>query len=179
MAWTKAKTAVITVAAVIVATGTTTLAIRHQLHHVPRPLPKPQLIATGETDFTRTSWAFAGYADPVSALLSAMWTLSSGDLDTFLASLTPGERERQLKQLELGAQKEGKPVAVFFSNLWAQGDMLTTRGFRILDQQNISDDQMILRVSIQGTKPGKQEEIVTAKMVRIENEWKLDNIGPQ
>jgi hypothetical protein len=179
MAWTKGKTAVVAVAAVIVATGTTTLAIRHQLHHVPRLQPKPQLIATGETDFPKTSWVFAGYADPASALMSAMWTLNAGDFDTFMASLTPGERERQLKQLKSGAEKAGKPVAAFFSNLWTQGDMPTTRGFRIVDQQNVSDEQMNLRVSIQGPKAGKQEEIVTAKMIRMGNEWKLDSLGPQ
>jgi RNA polymerase sigma factor (sigma-70 family) len=176
MAWTKMKTAAMTGAALILATGTTTLIV----HHHQRLQPKPQLIAPTETDFPKTSWVLAGYADPQSALLSAIWSLSAGDLETFLASLTPSQREIQLQQLNRAAKKAGKSLAAYFTLIsTTQGDMPKTKGFCILDQQIISDDQVILRINIQGTGPGKEQQVVEAKMIKTGNEWKVDSMGPK
>jgi RNA polymerase sigma factor (sigma-70 family) len=176
MAWTKTQTAAVAVAAIIVASGTTTLVIQHQ--HQPRP-QLAQAIAPAEADFPRTSWSFAGYANPQSALLSTIWSLSAGDLEKFLASFTPSERERQLQQLKIGAQKAGKSVADFFTSIGTQGNMPDTTGFRVLDQQIISDDQVILRVSIQRTVPGKEQQVLEGKIIKIGNEWKVDKFDPK
>jgi RNA polymerase sigma factor (sigma-70 family) len=175
MAWTKAKTAILADAVVILAASTTTLVVHHQ--HQPQPLPQPKPVASTETNFPKNSWAFAGYADPQSALLSALWSLNGGDLQTFLASLTLGERERQQQQLKIGAQRAGKSLAAFFAG--TSKGMPETKGFRVLDQQVVSDDQVILRISIEGTGRGKQQEAVVAKMIKTGNEWKLDSLGPQ
>ena len=149
MAWTKAKTAILAGGAIILAASTITLVVHHQ--HQDHRQPKPQPVAPAETDFPKTSWTFARYADPQSALLSALWSLSTGDLETFLASLTPGERERQQQQLKIGAQRAGKSSAAFFTAASTTGDMPKTKGFRVLDQQDISDDEVILRISIEET----------------------------
>ena len=177
MAWTKAKTAILAGGAIILAASTTTLVVHHQ--HQDHHQPKPQPVAPAETDFPKSSWTFAGYADPQSALLSALWSLSTGDLETFLASLTPGERERQQQQLKSGAQKAGKSPAAYFTITSTSGDMPKTKGFRVLDQQVISDDQAILRISIEGTGRGTQPKVVVAKMKKTGNEWKVDSISPQ
>ena len=95
-------------------------------------------------------------------------------MENFLASFTPSERERQLQQLKIGAQKAGKSVAAFFTSLGTQGNMPKTTGFRVLDQQIISDDQVILHVSIQGTAPGKEQQVLKGKIIKIGNEWKVD-----
>jgi RNA polymerase sigma factor (sigma-70 family) len=177
MAWTKAKTAILAGGAIILAASTITLVVHHQ--HQDHRQPKPQPVAPAETDFPKTSWTFAGYADPQSALLSALWSLSTGDLETFLASLTPGERERQQQQLKIGAQRAGKSSAAFFTAASTTGDMPKTKGFRVLDQQDISDDEVILRISIEETGRGNQPKVVVAKMKKTGNEWKVDSIGPQ
>ena len=57
--------------------------------------------------------------------------------------------------------------------------MPKTMGFRILDQQIIADAQVDLRVSIQGTGPGKEQQVVEAKMTKTGNEWKVDSISPK
>ncbi|HXR03310.1 MAG TPA: sigma-70 family RNA polymerase sigma factor [Verrucomicrobiae bacterium] len=179
MAWTKAKTAAVAVAGVIVATGTTSLVVHHQ--HQQRPLPKPQPVAPTETDFPKTSWTFAGYTDPQSAFLSAIWFDHKGDFETFLASLTPGERERQLQQYKGMAQKMGKSLAACFIIASTEG-LNKAEGFQILDQQVIADDQVILHVSFRGTLPGEKQEIVKVvdvKMIKTGNEWKIDSIGPK
>jgi RNA polymerase sigma factor (sigma-70 family) len=73
MAWTKAKTAVVAgVGVLLAAVTTTTLVIQHRHHIVPR-----------------SSWTFAGYANPESAFQSSIWAISKGDAQTWLASLTP------------------------------------------------------------------------------------------
>ena len=174
MALTKAKTAAIAVAVVIVATGTTTLVVHHQL----RALPKPQPVAPTETDFPKSSWTYAGYADPRSAFLSAIWFDSKGDFETFLASLTPGERERQLQQYKVLAQKMGKSLAACFNIASTEG-LNKAEGFHVLDQQAIADDQVVLHVSFHGILPGEKQEtvkVVDAKMMKIGNEWKVDSI---
>ena len=177
MAWTKAKTAIVAGVAVILAVSAP-VAVRI-VHHQQRPLPKPQPVAPTETDFPKSSWTFAGYADPRSALVSALWSLNGGDLKTFLASLTPSERERQQRQLTIDAQKAGKSPAAFFTTTSTTGDMPETKGFHVLDQQVISDDQVILRISIEGTGRGKEQQVVAARMKKTGNEWKVDSIGPQ
>jgi len=177
MAWTKAKTAIVAAAAVIVATGTTTVVVRHEQ----RALPKPRPVAPAETDFAKNSWTYAGYADPRSALLSAVWFDSKGDLEKFLASLTPGERERQLQMYQGLAQKTGKSLTACFNIVSTEG-LNKAGGFDVLDQQIIADDQVILHVSFHGIQPGEKTEtvkVVDAKMIKIGNEWKVDSIGPK
>jgi RNA polymerase sigma factor (sigma-70 family) len=71
MAWTKANTATTIGIAAILAVGTTVMIIKHQNQHV--GLPDPQPIATGETDFPKAEWHFAGYANPESDFMSCMW----------------------------------------------------------------------------------------------------------
>jgi len=179
MAWAKFKTAAVAVAAVIVATGTTTLVVHHQ--HQQRPLPKPQPVAPTETDFPKSSWTFAGYTDPRSAFLSAIWFDHKGDFETFLACFTPGERERQLQQYKGMSQKMGKSLAACFIIASTEG-LNKAEGFQILDQQVIADDQVILHVSFRGTLPGEKQEtvkVVDAKMIKTGNEWKVDSIGPK
>jgi hypothetical protein len=159
MAWTKAKTAIVAVAAVIVATSTTTLVV----HHQQRVLPKPHPVAPTETEFPEGSWTYAGYADPRSAFLSAIWSDSKGDLKTWLASLTPGERERQSQQFKRMAQQTGKSLAACFIIASAEG-LNKADGCRILDQQVIADDQVVLHISFHGTLPGEKQETVNRMM---------------
>src|SRR5207244_2056318 len=46
-------------------------------------------LAPASIPLPKESWAFVGYANPESALQSAVWAMSQGDPKTFLASLLP------------------------------------------------------------------------------------------
>ena len=176
MAWSNAKTAIVAAVAVIVATGTATLVVGYQVHGQSRAQPQPQAVASAETNFPASTWIFAGYDDPQSAFLSVLWSFKTGDLKTFLASLTPSERARQLQQFKTGAQKAGKSLPAFFT-IHAAQVMANVDGFRIVDRQVVADNQVILHVSSQGVAAPETEGVVIAKMIKTGNEWKLDSMG--
>jgi RNA polymerase sigma factor (sigma-70 family) len=175
MAWSKVKTAIVAGVAIILAAGTaTTLVIQH--HQPP-------------TDFPRSSWANAGYADPASSLETHFWALSQGDGQTVLASMSP-DLQQAYEEIR---QKLGMSWDEFVSRVYAS-NVSGLAGFRILksevvrvpkgwspgtikltDYQNLHpdagwDDQIRLHLSITG-KPDEQE----FQMKKIGNEWKVDN----
>ena len=94
----------------------------------------------------------------------------------FLTSLAPVERERQLQSFKAVAQRTGKSPAAYFTAISAKG-IAKAEGLRILGQQVIADDKVILRISVRGTEPGKELVAVDAKMIKIGNEWKAESIG--
>jgi len=49
----------------------------------------PPKEAAAQPGIPRESWAFVGYVTPQNALQSVMWAMNTGDVRTFLASLTP------------------------------------------------------------------------------------------
>lgn len=49
----------------------------------------PPKEAAAQQGIPRESWAFVGYQTPQNALQSVMWAMNTGDVRTFLASLTP------------------------------------------------------------------------------------------
>jgi RNA polymerase sigma factor (sigma-70 family) len=160
MAWTKAKTAIAISAAVILAAGTTTLVIQHQ-HR-----------AQARTDFPKSSWALAGYADPALALETVLWAGNHADGKTLLASMTP-DLQQQLQQRFGGElQKRGLSLEEFFTQS-AKGHVSAITGFRVLNQEVVADNQIILHLYVQG-----KEREDTFKMKKIGNEWKLDQFPP-
>jgi hypothetical protein len=163
MAWTKVKTLVTGATAIICIATTTTLVVNHQPH-----LPKPQPVISTETDFPKSSWAFAGYGDPQSALVSLLWAETKFDRRTFLASLTPEGKQKQEQQFKDTMNETGKSKAEVFAEAARRLDKMP--GFQIRGQESISENEVLLHLYIQGN------EIRTdAKMVKIGNEWKLDD----
>jgi hypothetical protein len=51
--------------------------------------PAPPKEAAAQQGIPKESWAFVGYVTPQNALQSVMWAMHTGDVRTFLASLTP------------------------------------------------------------------------------------------
>jgi RNA polymerase sigma factor (sigma-70 family) len=161
MAWTKAKTAIVVSAAVILVAGTTTtLIIQHQ-HHV-----------KVRTDFPKSSWALAGYADPASALETILWAGNHADGKTLLASMTPDLQQQLQQRFGDDLQKQGISLEEFFTRS-AKNHVSTVTGFRVLSQQIVTDDKIILHLYVQG-----KEREDTFKMKKIGNEWKLDQFPP-
>jgi hypothetical protein len=107
--------------------------------------------------FPKETWAFAGYADPESALKSLAWAMSKGDLRTMLASISPEEGAKIAKDFEGKSESE---IAA-----QATGEIT---GFRIIKKQAVSDDEVVLTLFGDG-----KEETVKLKFKRFGLEWKM------
>ena len=155
MAWTKAKTAVAGAIIILVAGATTTLIIQHH--------------ARTRTDFPKSSWTLAGYKDPVSALRTVFWAGSRGDGKTVFASMTPDLRGQFQQRFADELKARSVSLEEFFT-LTTQERLNAITGFRVLNQEIITHDQIILHLYVQG----KEREDVF-KLKKIGNEWKLDD----
>ena len=113
----------------------------------------------------RETWAFAGYGSPEDALKTAVWAMSNGDPNNFLASLSPTERAKMERQWQ---DKTHEEIAAE-----ARREMDKLTGFRILDRQVISDDEVVLRVFAEGD----ERDIRRMRMKRFGSEWKFDGVG--
>ena len=154
MAWTKAKTAIVVGAAIILAAGTTTtLVIQHQYRN----------------DYPRSLWANAGYADPASALETYFWASSQGDGKTILASISSGFQDFEKGNYGDVLQKLNMPLDQFISQ-YVSHDVDGITGFRILQSEPMSEGEVHLHLSIAG-KSGEQVFV----MKKIGNEWKVDD----
>jgi RNA polymerase sigma factor (sigma-70 family) len=163
MAWTKAKT--LGAGAIVIAciATTTTLVIQYQTH-----LPKPQPISPTETDFPKSAWVFAGYADPLSALVSSLWAQTKSDSKTFLASLTPESQQKRQQEFNDRMAKTGKTATELFAE--DSRNLDKTTGFRIMGQEIDSNNEILLHLYVQGN-----EMNIDAKMVKVGDEWKFDD----
>jgi hypothetical protein len=156
MAWTKAKTAITVGVAAILALGTTATLIGRHNHQ-----------AGSQTDFPRSSWKNAGFADPVSAFETAFWAASQNDGKTLLASLSPDLQQ----QTGLYLRRAGMSPEEFLSQDKNSASHLKgVTGFHIIKSEVISDNEVHLHLSIEG----KQSEKIF-KMKKIGDEWKMDD----
>jgi len=169
MAWTKIKMALAVGAAVILVAGTTvTLALLQ-----PHP-PKPRPLPPGQTEFPRSSWAFAGYADPQAALMSYLWaSVCQSNRQIFEASLTPAQKNIYGQMIRLNRQvpqlhSEAATVAETFKRAdaeWQNGS------YQILDQQAVANNQVLIHVEARKTPKTAD---VYLKMTKLGDEWKYD-----
>ena len=153
MAWSKIKTVVVISAAAILAAGTTTIIIKHQ--NQGERLPEPQPVATGQTEYPKTSWHFAGYANPESALMSCMWAVNNDDSKALLASVSPSEQERLRRGKEIITDSD-------------RADYAKMTGYQIIDKQVVSENRVILAIKTAG-----QEQTAKFFVERIDGEWKF------
>jgi hypothetical protein len=114
--------------------------------------------STTEEGVPKESWAFVGYADPESAFQSTVWAMSHGDVKTFLASLSPDAPE-----LEKARGKTEDEIAAEWTR---EFDRVT--GFRIIDKEAVSNDEVILTVHARGI-----DDLGKFKVRRVGNDWKL------
>ena len=129
-----------------------------------RPTKSPEDTA-GQVDFPRESWAFAGYANPESAILSLASAAVGGDLETFLNSLTPHFQAEQQEKW----QRDGKNDVQIRDNLVKEFGRTET--IRILNKENISENEIILSLLIDNG--GGHNETPRMKVQRIGDEWKM------
>ena len=144
MAWTKIKTALVVGVVVVLTAGTTTTLVVQHRHHI----------------LARSSWGFAGYASPESALQSSIWAISKGDAQTWLASLTPA------MQMEARQKAAGNDTKIIGED--DKRDFARITGYRILDKQVLSNDEVVLEVYAEGLN-----QTTKASIQRIGSEWKF------
>lgn len=123
----------------------------------------PSTAQSPSQDFLpKESWAFAGYASPEAALQSFVWGGSQGDVKTFLASLAPEERAG------IENRWKGKSESEITRELLQNEDMTKVTALRIMNKQDVSDDEVVLTVYADGL--GETNKF---KMKRFGNEWKF------
>ena len=107
----------------------------------------------------RESWAFAGYGTPEATLQSAVFAMSQGDYQTFLASMTPEEAARMQKSFE---GKTPEQIA-------EEGRRETAKAssFQILAKQELAPDRVVLNVFVAG-----EDRAQRIMMQKIGEEWK-------
>jgi len=107
----------------------------------------------------RESWAFAGYATPEATFQSAIFAMSQGDMQTFLASMTPEEAARMQKTFE------GKTPEQISEE--GKRDMAKVASFQILNRQELGSDRVVLQVHAAG-----EERVQRVIMQKVGEEWK-------
>jgi hypothetical protein len=146
MAWTKAKTVIVAGVAVILAAGTTTLAVKQYQAHEAVPL---------------SFEASAKYATPEATYQTLFAAVSRGDLQGFLACLPPKGQSNYLATAGKG-KSESDLVAI---NLKLAAMM---KDFQITSNQVISRDSVILHFHSQ--RLGN----AALPMRQIRGEWKIN-----
>jgi RNA polymerase sigma factor (sigma-70 family) len=147
MAWTKAKTAIVAGVVVILAAGTTTLAVKHQ-HIETGPVPQ-------------TSWAFKKYATPADTFQSALWAMNKGDIKALTASYTT-EFEGQFMETAGKGKSDNELAAMFAQIATAIAD------FQVVSNEVVSADETILH--FHSSRLG--DAIVPMK--QIQGQWKIN-----
>ena len=117
-------------------------------------------------NFPRESWEFLGYKSPEDALISAIWTMQQGDPQGYYESLAPAEQERMAERWQNQTEEE-------IANKH-QSDVAAISGIRVLDRRDISDNEAVLDVYIEGA--GRMQ---TVSMQRIDNQWKFAGEVPE
>ena len=92
-----------------------------------------------EDIYPRELWAFAGYDTPENAIETLAWAISEGDQETYLAALTPEMRDRMQADLGGGDFADEGPLG-----------MSDTTGFRIVDREAVSDNEVIYTLYMDG-----------------------------
>ncbi len=147
MAWTKVKTAMVIGVAVVLAAGTTALAVKHQ-HRTNELVPQ-------------NAWAFKGFATPEATFQSALWAMRNGDIKTVTASYTP-EFGNQFMETAGKGKSDNELVTLFTQIASMIGD------FQVVSSEVISSDGVILH--FRSSRMGN----ASVPLTKIQGEWKIN-----
>ena len=124
-------------------------------------------IASSENVFPRESWTFKGYATPESALVSLVSAAMNSDVEGFLKSLSPEQQSPvRLRWQRHGLGADEAQIRRSISNQFGPIKMI-----RVLNKEVLSENEVILRLQMEGEKGGTGT--VGKKAQRIGNEWKI------
>ena len=132
----------------------------------------PQVVkketAVPKTNFPRSSWGFAGFADPASTFETSMWAARQNDGPMMFASLTPEVQQQFRAQLAQGRQRVSPEE--FLSQI-GNKQISGITGYRIVETEVLSDSEVRLHLDVEG----KGSEAF--RMRKVGNEWKIDNVA--
>lgn len=111
---------------------------------------------------SKASFAFAGYATPEAALKSFFWGTSRGDKKTILGSLTGDAAEHLGKMFTEMSDADFSAMKARLSE--------NISGYQIVSEHALSDETVIVLVSLQGGSLSHQDAMTVKK---IGGEWKL------
>lgn len=112
----------------------------------------------------KEDWSFAGFADAPSALKTMLWAGATGDLNTFLGSMTPEELEN-IRKKGGSEHTDEKLLEETKQNLAG------VRSVQILTEDAVSDDEVVLRLFLDGDK--ELTETPKFRFKRVNNEWRM------
>jgi RNA polymerase sigma factor (sigma-70 family) len=152
MAWSKAKTAIVASAIVLLIAGVGIHKAHQNSQNRAEYLP-------------RSSWTFSGYATPEAALKSVMWAEINGDLETWLADLTP-EMKQSVESFIFKNKTNQERSA------WLVESSKNWQAFRIQKKTIRPDGQVVLAGHMDGL-PETSYSIVT--LTNIEGKWQISS----
>jgi hypothetical protein len=129
--------------------------------------PSPDAI---QAHWTKGELRSAGYGDPVSALQTALWAMSRGDVNALAASVTPQAITNLTRQQWYVHRSPDEEMATAAGNI--AESLSPSGGFALVGQKAVADDQTILDVYFEGegaTRP--------FTMKKIGDEWKFNDLS--
>jgi hypothetical protein len=131
-------------------------------------LARSERATTNLARWDRDQIAFAGYADPVSAMLSTLWGLNSGDPD-FQSSWLTSDHKAQL-------EKAGKfeQIAASYGQIAELLYPSTATGISVIGSKSNTPDEAAVDLYYEGE--GKTRQFV---LRRVAGEWKLHQLVSQ
>jgi hypothetical protein len=135
---------------------------------LPAPPPDTAILAR----WPKGQLAFAGYADPASALETALCAMSRSDTNALAASVTPEAMRRMTREDWVGAEHGAAADEIAASTRNIADSLSPSGAFYLVGQKLTAEDQAILDVYFDGE--GKTRKFA---LQRIGAEWKLKAMG--
>ena len=165
MAWTKAKTGIVTGVLVLLAAGTTPVVIKEiRSHRDSRPSPRmtPATESVKGQFFGLEQLVDAGNTTPEAAWESRYWARAQGDYDGVLAGTEP--------QALNGAKAWMGDKATFRAR--SQKEFASFQGFQILARKDLAGDRVELKYQFGFQKGSTPQETKMVAMVKVNGAWR-------
>jgi hypothetical protein len=111
--------------------------------------------------------AFAGFADPESAMKSTLAAWISGDPGAFLASCVPAERAALEKERAATSEAEFAARSKCLAGLYGPA----TQGVRVLGKKTLSQDEAVLDLYFEGDEKSREFQLR-----RFGDEWRVTGL---
>jgi RNA polymerase sigma factor (sigma-70 family) len=172
MAWTKARIIIVSAVALILVAGTAGKIATMERQGIDTPEEALRRLAkSNRTDyFPRWTWAFAGYANPKSTVMSCLWAIREKNSGQIMACLTLKAANDSRQNLSRLAEQEGKPLNEILIREVSK-DFTKNQGFVFLDETAVSEGQVAVHLYV----PDDVHNEYAFLMRKTGHEWKIDD----
>jgi hypothetical protein len=122
---------------------------------------------TNQGYWTGEQLAFAGFADPESAMKSTLAAWISGDPGAFLTSCVPAERAALEKERAATSEAEFAARSKCLAGLYGPA----TQGVRVLGKKTLSQDEAVLDLYFEGDEKSREFQLR-----RFGDEWRVTGL---